>query len=257
LALVVAVLMAVAPFRGGSAVADGWRAGLPEAGAAVYEPAAANRLDLLDFRELPAVSASNGESSGGVVDAGRSSLESIAVARGADGGGVRQGVASGAANAATQSNGGGDRFDNIAADAPRYISIPAIGLTADVTTLGIKAGTTKEVDAPKELTNAGWFERSAKPSGNGAVFIDGHTPGIFSELTRLKNGDEIVVTTMAGRVYYYQIELVETKKNGEIKMGQVLSPLAGYKRGLNLMTCAGSLVNGAYDSRTIVWAVAK
>jgi LPXTG-site transpeptidase (sortase) family protein len=148
-----------------------------------------------------------------------------------------------------------DRFDHIDSNAPRYINIPAIGLSADVTTLGIKDGTAKEVDAPKELQNTGWFNRSAKPSEAGAVFIDGHTPGVFSNLVNLKAGDKITVKTATGQVYDYQVKKVETKKNTEIKMRDVLKPLAGYDKGLNLMTCAGSKVNGSYDSRTIVWAV--
>lgn len=132
------------------------------------------------------------------------------------------------------------------------ISISSIGINASIVTVGRTSA--NKVDTPKN--DVGWFNESAKPGSRGAVFLDGHTPGVFGGLNRIAVGAIITLSMSDGSKLDYVVKHTETvalsKIDGSYMANKVLVPYGGAYEGLNIMTCA----NGS-SSRFIVYTVRK
>ncbi len=127
--------------------------------------------------------------------------------------------------------------------------IPKIGLNSQLATVGM-AGSAIDVHA----TLPGRWNQSAKPGGNGAVFVDGHNHGIFASLGRLAVGDQIAIVS-GGETYTYQVVYREETPLQSVDMRKALAVYGGGAQGLNLMTCAGSPMGNTYSHRLVVYAV--
>lgn len=98
-----------------------------------------------------------------------------------------------------------------AAPIPATVAAPAVGLEANVTTVG------KELDgalAVPDFGLAGWYGASARPGTDGSTAIAGHVdsfdgPDVFFDLGRLTVGDEILVTGSDGVVNHFVAESIE------------------------------------------------
>lgn len=171
---------------------------------------------------------------------------------------IQQAVASGAAPATNKPK--PSEFDNyqVAPDQPRYIFIPKINVRAIVRNLGInKSG---EIAAPSNVFDSGWFNQSSKPGQLGAMVIDGHisswsTKGVFYDLNKLKPGDDVQVQKGDNVRVNYVVVQTQTYEADKVDMGAVLSPIDPSKPGLNLISCAGSVVKGTnqFDKRIVVF----
>ena len=150
---------------------------------------------------------------------------------------------------------------------PRYISIPALNVErARVKPLGLTKA--KTLDTPKNIADAGWYDKSALPGrGFGSVLIDGHNggitrDGIFAKLDRLKKGDEIIIERGDGKKIRYSVmenkleTLMEANTSG---MKRLMTPYDSTKEGLGLITCAGNWVprDKVFDKRILIRAVAQ
>lgn len=148
---------------------------------------------------------------------------------------------------------------------PRYISIPALGVTkARVQSVGLTAN--KLLDTPKNIHDTAWYREGAFPGqGFGAVIINGHNggmtrDGVFAGLNKLKSGDRIIVERGDGKKITYAVtenrteSLAETNKTG---MKRLLTPYDPDKEGMGLITCAGNWVprDKVFDKRILVRAV--
>lgn len=116
------------------------------------------------------------------------------------------------------------------------------------------------IQAPRNINDAGWYSGSVKPGEPGAVFIDGHASGasrqgLFGYLYTLKPGNELQVEKGDGSRLTYRVMKVDTVALDAVDMKKVLQPYEGVTNGLNLMTCTGAWVNSekTYDQRVIVW----
>ena len=144
----------------------------------------------------------------------------------------------------------------LAAQPPRpardTLSIPAIGLSAPIVDVGLTA--TGAIDVPAR--DVGRWDGSALPGQAGAVFLDGHTPGVFSALHSLRPGHELSVV-WRGQTHTYRVVHTETVLLASLNMRRALTPYGGATHGLNLMTCAGaySPTLGTYDHRLTVYTV--
>ncbi len=149
-----------------------------------------------------------------------------------------------------------DNLIDTPADTPVALYAPSIKLVAPVEPLGLVSGT-NQIDTPTDVGRAGWFTKSARPSGSeaGAVFIDGHTPGVFANLTALRPGDQLLLETADTTRYHYAVRAVVTAENSTIDLAALLRTYQGAPT-LTLMTCAGVYQEaiGTYDHRTIVIA---
>lgn len=151
---------------------------------------------------------------------------------------------------------------SVASDLPKYISIPKIKISKTrVLRLGLdKDGAPK---TPRNVWDTGWYEGSSKPSdATGAALIMGHVSGptnggIFYNLYRLSNGDEIQVTEGDGTIHTYKVVAKEEVPVSDINMNNYLVSKNVDKPGLTLMTCAGEFnpKTQTYDKRLAVFAI--
>jgi LPXTG-site transpeptidase (sortase) family protein len=152
----------------------------------------------------------------------------------------------------------------VAADEPRYISIPSIGVgNTRVYSVGVTEN--NQLDTPKNLSDTAWYNKSAKPGEGGAVLIDGHNGGItrngvFANLNKLKFGDRIIVERGDGEIFTYEVRenqsmpLAEVNKTG---MRMMMESAEDGVEGLNLITCDGKWVPRyqQFDRRIMLRAV--
>jgi LPXTG-site transpeptidase (sortase) family protein len=148
---------------------------------------------------------------------------------------------------------------SVAADVPKYVSIPAIGLD---TTRVKQLGTTKDnqIATPDNIYDAGWYNASAKPGQVGAVFMYGHVSswqanGAFHDLKNLKAGDTVTITRGDNKQFVYKVVTSKIYSKDAVDMGAVLSSIAEGKPGLNLMTCTGAIIKGTseFSERLVVF----
>jgi len=133
------------------------------------------------------------------------------------------------------------------------VSIASINLSAKFVTVGLT--TTNAIDVPTSVV--GWWNGSAQPGTSGAVFLDGHNPGVFSNLPKVKIGDQIVISRATGEIFTYSVVSSIVVPLIGIDMQAALAPFADAAEGLNLMTCVGPYnpKTGTTDQRLIVYAL--
>jgi LPXTG-site transpeptidase (sortase) family protein len=146
----------------------------------------------------------------------------------------------------------------VAADLPRTIEIDSIDVYARVIRVGI--GQDNEIQAPKSIYNAGWYEGSNKPNEPGAVFIDGHVSGptkkgIFYNLHKVAVGEVVSIELGSGEKVSYKVEAKEYVKPNEYDMNKALRSYNPDRQGLNIMTCTGDFNqnSGQYEERLVVY----
>jgi sortase A len=144
------------------------------------------------------------------------------------------------------------------ADTPRLLRIDSLGINAKIRPMGINSN--GAIQAPTNIYDSGWYNRSSKPGTEGAMFIDGHASGstrkgLFAYMDTMKNGARVSVEKGDGEVLNYKVVHVETVSKDAVDMNKVLHTYGGAKEGLNLMTCTGIWINNekTLDKRTIVY----
>ncbi|WP_432560688.1 sortase domain-containing protein [Granulicoccus sp. GXG6511] len=130
---------------------------------------------------------------------------------------------------------------------PTGLIIPDLDIDLPIAAVGVRPDGQMEV--PENPWVAGWYRYRAAPSDpTGAVVIAAHVDsrrfgiGPFAELSRLRPGQEVIVTTEAGMVKYRVTDLEVIGKDA-LPLNQVFD--RGGDPRLHLVTCAG-----AFSSRT-------
>lgn len=148
----------------------------------------------------------------------------------------------------------------VAPDMPRYVSIPKLGVFSRVFSMGINEKS--QLEAPKNIYDAGWYNDSSRPGMPGAMLIDGHsgigkTNGVFHNVGKLARGDKIVIERGDGQSFMYSIVSVEVLKVDAVDMSTMITPAEKANEGLNLITCTGKLIPGttSLDQRVLVRAI--
>lgn len=146
----------------------------------------------------------------------------------------------------------------VAADLPRALYIQKLNIAARIMPMTTTAG--DSIQAPINIHDSGWYEKSAKPDQPGAMFIDGHASGatrmgLFAYIDTLKVGDSVVVEKGDGTRLAYEVKKVESVPKDSVDMSSVLSPYDAGTKGLNLMTCTGTWIPSekTYDHRVVVY----
>ncbi|HSX36820.1 MAG TPA: sortase [Patescibacteria group bacterium] len=147
----------------------------------------------------------------------------------------------------------------VAPDLPKYVSIPSIGVaTARVIQLGLSGN--GQIATPDNIYDTGWYNGSAKPGKQGAMFIYGHVSswqanGVFYNLKKLRPGDYVTITRGDNTTYTYQVVTSKTYPYNNVDMDEVLSPIDASTPGLNLMTCTGQVMAGTseFSERLVVF----
>lgn len=142
---------------------------------------------------------------------------------------------------------------------PSKISIKERNITAKVIEVGVaKDGS---LDTPKSWSEAGWYEKGAKPGEKGNVIINAHfddnygRPAAFYQLKNATVGDTVLLEDSLGRLYAYQIVdsfLVDINDPDRLKVLEESKD----KAEMTLITCGGVWLPGVstYDKRLVVKA---
>lgn len=153
----------------------------------------------------------------------------------------------------------------VAADRPRYLNIPSIGLSqARVVEIGIKAN--GELATPYNIYDIGWYNEGGLPGSKDVVVMDAHggAPGIgaFGNLPQVKAGDEIRIEMGDGREFTYTVVDTATKALGEEANNYMVTAFESPeddKGSLTLITCTGVYWTSSqtYSHRFFARAVLK
>jgi sortase (surface protein transpeptidase) len=139
---------------------------------------------------------------------------------------------------------------------PVHLSIPQIGVSVALTTLGLNSDGT--VSVPSDYATPGWFKDGPTPGETGSAVILGHVdnqngPAVFYHLDRLGVGSRVFVTLYNGRRLEFAVIGVRmfSKTNFPSKL------VYGYRPypALQLVTCGGvfDANTGHYLSNIVVF----
>ena len=146
---------------------------------------------------------------------------------------------------------------SVAPDLAKTIKIPKLGINAPVISVGLTS--TGAIDTPKNIWEAAWYNGSAKPGQDGAVFMDGHSSAnggaLFGHLDRLVKGDTIQVAKGDGTVITYKVVNTAIVDKDAVDMRAMLKPYGGASKGLNLITCEGDWISSerTLTKRVLIW----
>lgn len=151
----------------------------------------------------------------------------------------------------------------VAADRPRYLSIPKLGVVnSRIIAVGVKAN--GELGTPNNIFDVGWYESSGKPGQGKTIVIDGHNGGphvhgVFKDLPNLVGGDIIKIERGDGKIFEYKVvenKTVALSEADEYMRTAFKSPVSG-KESVTLISCTGewSAARGTYLSRQFTRAI--
>jgi LPXTG-site transpeptidase (sortase) family protein len=126
------------------------------------------------------------------------------------------------------------------ASGPVRLVIPAIGVNAQVESLGLDAQ--GRMATPSRADRVGWYSPGATPGDVGNAVIDGHLdwtdgPAVFWRLGRLKRGDELTVLRADGSKARFVVQSASTTPYDSPT--DALFTRSG-PPALTLITCAGA-----------------
>ncbi|MBR1796179.1 class F sortase [Candidatus Saccharibacteria bacterium] len=151
----------------------------------------------------------------------------------------------------------------VAADRPRYLSIPSIGVV-NSRVLPVGLSSSKQLLTPASIYDTGWYTSSGKPGAGGTMLIDGHNGGptkvgVFKRLPELNKGDIITIERGDGTIFNYQVVENQTLTLAEAnqQMNKMLTTPKKGVESLSLITCTGewSQVQKTYLSRQFLRAI--
>lgn len=147
----------------------------------------------------------------------------------------------------------------VAADLPRYLIIPKLGVNARILSVGLDAQ--GALDTPANVFDTAWYNESSLPGQAGAMLIDGHVSswtahGVFHDLKKLLAGDVINIERGDDAMFSYQVVKVQVYDAGNVDMVAATMPIDATKPGLNLISCTGNVIAGTneFNKRIIVFA---
>jgi hypothetical protein len=142
---------------------------------------------------------------------------------------------------------------------PVSLTIPAIGVQANIIHLGLTASGTLQV--PSSTAVAGWYTGSPRPGAVGSAVIAGHIdsksgPGVFFQLSSLHPGDRVYVRRADGTLAVFKVTVVRQFAKDSFPTSAVYGAVPDSE--LRLITCGGTFDPqlGSYLSNTVAYAVA-
>ncbi|MBG0831868.1 class F sortase [Planomonospora sp. ID67723] len=146
--------------------------------------------------------------------------------------------------------------------APVRLSIPAIKLSAPITTVGVDGDGVVQVPPLNRPQQAGWYKHGPTPGELGPAVILGHVdtttgPAVFARLGELAKGDAITVTRKDGSTATFTVTSISKVAKKNFPTRRVYGPL-DYP-GLRLITCDGDFDTRtrSYTDNMIVYAAAR
>lgn len=142
---------------------------------------------------------------------------------------------------------------------PTRIEIPAIGVDANLLSLGVDGRGELAVPPLEHAELASWYNLGPSPGEAGSAVIVGHVdsakigPAVFFKLGKLKPGDAITVTRKDGTRPEFKVDSVQTYLKTSFPTQLVY---AGEQATLRLITCGGEFDKKTrnYLSNVVVFA---
>jgi hypothetical protein len=154
---------------------------------------------------------------------------------------------------------GGPAAKPIARSTPTKISIPAIGVSAPVDTVGLAANGAIGVPPVSDNNLVGWYSGGPAPGQLGPAVIVGHVDGpsgkaVFYRLGQLKPGEKVHLDLANHHVALFTIYSVEYYPKGKFPGDRVYGDMS--RPGLRLITCGGDYLGGSvgYADNIVVYA---
>jgi sortase (surface protein transpeptidase) len=142
---------------------------------------------------------------------------------------------------------------------PVRLRIPAIGVNAPITEVGLNANDSVQVPPLGDHNLAGWYKYGPTPGQKGPSVLLGHVDSVtgasvFFYLKDLKKGDKIYVGLKDGKTATFVVDGLQRVSKTTFPTKDVYGTL-GYA-GLRVITCGGSFdpTSGHYDDNIIVYA---
>ena len=140
---------------------------------------------------------------------------------------------------------------------PTHLTVPAIGLSIPLITLGLNADRT--VMVPTRFDQAGWFRLGPSPGQLGSAVILGHVdsyrgPAVFFRLRQLHLGDDVDVTLTDGVRLRYRVIGLAMYLKSRFPARLVYGPRP--YSALQLVTCGGAFdaATGHYLSNLVAYS---
>lgn len=147
----------------------------------------------------------------------------------------------------------------LAASPPVHITIPAIGVNAPITGLGLNPDGTIQVPPLDNDNLAGWYTDSPDPGALGPSVILGHVDtttrsAVFYNLGNLRPGNQISVTRADHTVAVFTVQKVGEYPKADFPTYTVYGNTD--HAALRLLTCGGvfNRTIGHYDNNIVVYA---
>jgi hypothetical protein len=143
---------------------------------------------------------------------------------------------------------------------PTTISIPRIGVQAEIMTLGLNADGTVQVPPLEQAMKAGWYSPGPSPGEAGNAVIVGHVdsaklgPAVFFNLGALQKGDTISIAREDGSAATFTVTEVKSYPKTAFPTELVYGP--SDVPGLRVVTCGGAFdaSSGSYVDNVIAFA---
>lgn len=142
---------------------------------------------------------------------------------------------------------------------PVRLRIPAIGVNAPVSEIGLNPDGSVQVPPLADHNLTGWYKYGPTPGQRGASVILGHVDSVagrsvFFKLKNLRKGDRIYVRLTGGKTAVFVVDglqrTLKTTFPTDAVYGRLRYP------GLRLVTCGGPFdaATGHYEDNIIVYA---
>ncbi|MGN9813167.1 class F sortase [Micromonospora sp. BQ11] len=147
----------------------------------------------------------------------------------------------------------------LTASRPVRLSVPTIGITADVEPVGQARDGSIAVPPLERAEETGWYDRGPTPGEPGPAVIVGHVdtrrgPSVFYDLHKLRPGDTIEVSRADRSVVVFRVDSVEHFPKDRLPADRIYGDSG--PPGLRLITCGGDWLGGrtGYADNVIAFA---
>ncbi|MFI1754620.1 class F sortase [Streptomyces sp. NPDC020571] len=141
---------------------------------------------------------------------------------------------------------------------PDRVRIPAIGVDAPLTGLGLTGTGSLDVPPAEKKNLAGWYEAGTTPGETGTAIVAGHVdnaegPAVFYRLGALAKGATIEVDRRDGGVAVFTVDAVEVYAADAFPDEKVYG--AADRPELRVITCGGPYSRSTgYQGNVVVFA---
>lgn len=142
---------------------------------------------------------------------------------------------------------------------PTGISIPALGVRANVIEVGLAADGSIATPASDPARATGWYTLGPTPGEQGTAVIVGHVdtdtrPAVFHNLSELRAGKLIEVNRADRRIAFFKVDSVERIPKSAFPGSRIFEMTE--RPRLVLVTCGGTWAGGqiGYADNVIVFA---